>query len=212
MRKTIMVLSLAAVSCTAPVVDQSSINYIQSGFGQLNLVREGMAILPVIAGEGQETFRRPMNESIEHYLDTLIPEINYVSWNYSLAQISENDLTGEYAAAIASFKETAIVPKRFLQTCSELMGVRYLLFLGSGEFGTSESTEYNPLVGIYKRRKGSIYLIGQIWDAETGSVVWEAVGAGEASSASKLKKMPAFYKYVDAAAKGLIEQLRSTRL
>lgn len=160
---------LVATSCMSPsVVSDSQSTYKDQSLSHASLMEGGAAILPIVAGDGVEGFRRPYGDALYSALDSIQvlrkSGMEVVGWRQTLDAINNAGLTQDYDNAIASYERSAILDKATLGSLSEAVGVRYLVYV---------KLEYERSVHSSGLENTQIAGNTQLWDGQLGDVVYE---------------------------------------
>ena len=184
------ILITMLLGCTATIYDGSKVQYIKEEFTLESLKSEGLALLPVHAGAGQEGYRRPFADAINRKVDSLIPSLKFYRWQKTAELLNKHNLVKSYQDAILTYQKTAIFDKKFLYEIGSGVGARYLLFVSLQSFHTLKAI-------------AEVKAFAQVWDCREGDVVWEGWGAAFSSGGT-----PSVYEdYVSVAAEGLVRKL-----
>lgn len=199
-------LCVVLLGCAANICDKSKVQYVKEGFSSTSLESGGLALLPVVAGQGQEGYRRPFAESLNKAIASLKPNLKFLKWQKTMEILNEQNLTETYQNVISTYRETAIIDKNFLHEIGYALGVRYLLFVSLQEFHKASQTSYNILSGWSTTKTARVNAFAQIWDCGTGDVVWEGIGLAE-SKGGELTYEKEYEEYAHIAAEGLARKL-----
>ncbi|MCK4304244.1 MAG: hypothetical protein KAY24_08385 [Candidatus Eisenbacteria sp.] len=201
----IILLAMAA-GCAASIKDQSAVNYVGGDFAPDVLREGGMAMLPVVAGAGQEGYRRPLAECLTGECQLAMGTGRFAGWQETMEILNEEDLSDSYQMMIATYRETAILRKETVSRLGEALSVRFLLFCSLEQFHSQTSTTYSIFTGFNTVRKSGVTAFCQVWDAETGDVVWEGQAAAKSAGGELTYDKP-YEEYARIAAKGLAREL-----
>jgi len=191
---------LLFVKCAAVIYDKSSVQYIKDDFSSETFYNGGLAILPVVSGQGQEGYRRPFGEALNKGINTMLPGLHYLQWQRTMNVLNQHCLVEDYKKAILSYRETAILDKNLIRKIGEALELRYLLFVSLEEFHKASQTNYNILVGFHTTKTARINGFAQIWDCTNGDVVWDGIGLAE-SKGGDLTYEKDYIEYAKIAAK-----------
>lgn len=197
---------LLFIRCAAVIYDKSSVQYIKDDFSSDDLYNGGLAILPVVSGQGQEGYRRPFGEALNRGINTMLPRLHFLPWQQTMNILNQHGLVEDYQKAILSYRETAILDKNLILKIGEALDLRYLLFVSLEEFHKTSQTDYNILVGFHTTKTARINGFAQIWDCTNGDIVWEGIGLAE-SKGGDLTYEKDYTEYAKIAANGLVKLL-----
>lgn len=179
--KKILLLFLAVflTGCAASKFGSAGTSYQADDFSTAWFIEDGLAILPVVAGQGVEGFRRPFGVSIDKAVTASVAP-DAMRWMQTMDHINDAGLVDEYTNAIRSYRESAILNKNVLKKVAQAAGVRYLLYTAldppSNTVEKSRSLWNRDATATLETIEVSCFM--QVWDTELGDVVWE--GTGEA--------------------------------
>jgi len=194
------------MGCAAVIYDTSRLQYLKDVFGPESLNSGGLALLPVLAGKGQEGYRRPFGEALNHSFQTIKPQLNFIKWEDTMSIINQHGLTETYQDAILTYRDTAILGQSFLHQFAEALQVRYVLVVNLEEFHTSSVTKYSIWTGLTTITTTKVSSFAQVWDCSTADVVWE--GRGEAvSHPGEFTYDKPYEEFCQSAADGLVRKL-----
>src|SRR5262249_29206597 len=105
------------------------------------------------------------------------PPIRAVPIPEMLNRIGDQGLAGDYADMMSAFVRTGILERDRLRRIAAALGSRYALQPGLAEFGQSLNDKVE-LEGInrVRTRVSTLRLWLQLWDSQTGHIVWESTG------------------------------------
>jgi hypothetical protein len=171
-----------ASGCAASVQTASRVTYVDESFGQQAIADGGLAILPVLAGAGVEGYRRPFGESINAMADSLFGADDVMHWDVAMNAINAADLSGQYGAAIDTYRQTSILPSSTVLEIGKACKSRYLLVITLNPPTHESELKYGFFTGYHTEETVGVDAYAQVWDAVDGDVVWEGVGAASAKS------------------------------
>jgi hypothetical protein len=206
---SLLVLSAIILSgCAATIRDLSKVQYVKEGFVADSLRTGGLALLPVVAGQGQEGYRRPLADSLNFHIQRVRPNVQFIKWQDAITKLNDKGLAEKYQAAISTYRTTSIIDKSLVSEIGSALGVRYFLFVSLEDFRQSSKLGYSGLTGkLREDQTAKVNAFAQIWDSQTGDVVWEGIGHAEASSSEFTYLKGSYETYGGIAAKGLAQRL-----
>ena len=202
----VIVIAVMMTGCAATIYDKSSVSYVDAAFSPTHLRTHGLALLPVVAGQGQEGYRRPLGDCLAASTEELMGGGHFLGWRETMAALNEQDLSDEYEDLIGTYRETAILRQEAVNELGLALGVRYLLFVSLERFHTSTSTTYNAFTGLNSERTSAVNAFCQVWDTATGNVVWEGAAAARSAGNEFTYDKP-YEEYARKAADGLTARL-----
>jgi hypothetical protein len=101
----LVLLSIFLSGCAASIMDKTSVSYIKEDFNLDDVKSNGLAFLPVVAGQGVEGYRRPFGEAVnENMLKYKTSEMDFLKWQETLSCLNDSNLTTAYNNAIVTYK------------------------------------------------------------------------------------------------------------
>jgi hypothetical protein len=196
------------VGCAARVIDTSKLQYIAPEFDANSLAKEGLSLLPVVAGAGQEGLRRPLGSDLNRHLSGKLPEGKFFGNLETIDLINNAKLTEDYSKAIDDYNRSAILNKETLRKIGEAIGVRYLLYVKLLEQVQTQGLTRGSLSGdLIKTRGKKVSLFGQVWDCTLGDVVWEGTGEVSVESGEMTVVKQEIDELVDIATRSFLNNL-----
>ena len=160
----LFLILLVCSSCAAPVIDTSKLQYIAPEFKEDSLVGEGLSLLPVVAGAGQEGLRRPLGDKLNKHLGNELPEGKFIGTLETMDLINNAELTGDYSKLIEDYDRSAILNKSILHKIGEAVGVEHLLYVKLLEQVQTRGLTPGVLTkGLVETRGTRVNLFGQVW-------------------------------------------------
>ena len=202
----IILLLIGFYGCAASIQDLSKVQYIKEGFNSNLLTKYGFSLLPIVAGQGQEGYRRPFGDAINETMGKSFPNVKFIQWQETMNILNDNSLTKEYEDLILTYRSTAIIDKKLMQDIGQALNTRFLLFVSLEDFTKSQTTSYNFLLGWNTSKTATVNGFAQVWDCVEGDVVWEGYGTAY-SKGGELTYEKDYEEYSNVAAKGLIYKL-----
>jgi hypothetical protein len=159
------------------------IHYNVQSFDVGELRREPVAALGLLAPAGLQGFNPSLSHALVAALAEASPPIRGISTREMLNALNEKGLAAEYTDLIPGFARSGILERERLQRIGSALGSRYMLLPGLAE--------YNQVIidrlalsrwKLIQSRFVALRL--QLWDTQTGRVLWES--AGEVTVATEL--------------------------
>ena len=169
-------VTIAASSCTPIVpVDTSLITYQTNEPNPSEFYRYKVGILPVLAGEGYEGFRRTTADAVYDAIINRYKDISLKSAQETRTIINDANLTDDYSKLITDYSTSGIIHKNILNTIADELDVDFLLSCKVGYNASIHET-----LSIYSYRNyqevSEIDIYTQLWNPLNGDIVWEGTG------------------------------------
>lgn len=149
------------------------------------LARQPVATFGVLAPAGLQGFGPSLSQALATALAEAAPSVRGIPALETVNALNEQGLAAEYADLIAGFLRNGILERKRLQRIGSALRARYVLLPGLAEFD-QVMIDRLAISGlkVVQSRVTTLRLWLQLWDAQTGRLLWES--AGEATVASEL--------------------------
>jgi len=144
-----------------------------------------LAILGVVTTPGLQGFGAPLSHALTAALAEVSPSLRLISTRETVNALNDDGLAAHYADLMSGFSRSGILDRKVLKTVGRAVRSRYVVLPGLAEFRETilDRFEISGLK-IVQSRISTLRLWMQLWDTDTGRMLWEA--SGEASAASQL--------------------------
>ena len=154
-------------------------------FNVTELAREQVATLGLLTPAGLQGFNPPLSHALNAALSEVSPPIRGIAAYETVNVLNQQGLATEYGTLIAGFGRGGILESKPLRRIGSALSSRYVLLPGLAEF----NQVIIDRLSIYgwnfiQSRVTTLRLWLQLWDTQTGKIVWES--AGEVTVATKL--------------------------
>jgi hypothetical protein len=149
------------------------------------LAREPVATLGPLTPAGLQGFNPFLSRGLVAAISEVSPPIRGIPIHETVNVVNGQGLAAEYADLISGFVRSGILERERLQRIGSALGSRYVLLPGLADFNQVVIDKFE-IAGIkmVRNRVITLRLWLQLWDTQTGEIVWES--AGEATVASQL--------------------------
>lgn len=149
------------------------------------LTSEPVPVLGLVAPANLAGFAPSLSHALISALTTARPPIRVIPANETISAINEQGLTRDYKELLAGFTPGGILDRQRLRLIGSALGSRYLLLPGLAEFNQLIMDKYDIIgIKLVRTRVTTLRLWLQLWDAQTGRILWES--AGELTAATAL--------------------------
>lgn len=154
-------------------------------FNVTELAREHVATLGLLTPAGLQGFNPPLSHALNAALSEASPPIRGIPAHETVNVLNQQGLATEYGTLIAGFGRGGILEREPLRRIGSALSSRYVLLPGLAEFN-QVIIDRLSISGwnIIQSRVTTLRLWLQLWDTQTGKIVWES--AGEVTVATKL--------------------------
>ena len=201
-------LSLLTVSCASPlkqVTRQASELSRSEQFTREDLLSSSIGIL---TATGVKNYRLIIGNSLATALQELDAQWSITPSNQTINLINRADLGMEYSQMLEEYQISSILEKRTLQKISKALDVQYLILPNLLGYDRRTATRISVFgVRFVHTRSSTLRIMAQIWNGQTGDMVWE--GSAEVTLANEdiREKLISFDEISLLAWKTLIEKL-----
>src|SRR2546427_2847159 len=149
------------------------------------LAREPVATLGLLTSASLQGFNPSLSHALNAALSEASPPIRGIAAHETLNTLNQKGLGAEYSTLIASFGRSGILEREPLQRIGSALSSRYVLLPGLAEFNQVIIDRF-AVQGLtfIRSRVTTLRLWLQLWDAQTGKILWES--AGEVTVATEL--------------------------
>src|SRR5262245_23003377 len=171
------------------------------------LASERVATFGVVAPPGLQGFGPALSHALGEALAQATPPLPAQPIPDTLNAINQQGLTAEYADLLSGFARSGMLERRRLQALGSALRCRYVLLPGLAGFDEvlGDSFEISGLK-IVRSRVTTLRLWLQLWDTQTGRLLWES--AGEARVASELLRPDRTVAFDETARKLWLRMIR----
>ena len=148
-------------------------------FDTANLASERVAALGLIAPANLQGFAPSLSHALINALTKVQPPIRVIPAYETINIINEagQGSAQNYADLMAGFASGGILERQRLRVIGTALGSRYLLLPGLAEFNQLVMDKYDVMgLKLVRTRVTTLRLWLQLWDAQTGSILWESAG------------------------------------
>jgi hypothetical protein len=148
-------------------------------FEASNLTSVPVAVLGFIAPPPLQGFAPSLSHALTTALRKASPPIQVIPEYETVSRINEQGqgLAQTYANLLSGFATGGILQLQWLRPIGSALGTRYLLLPGLAEFDQLVMDKYEAVgVKLVRTRITTLRLWLQLWDAQTGRMLWESAG------------------------------------
>jgi len=145
--------------------------------GVAELARQPLATLGPITPAGFQGFNPFLSRALIAAMSEASPPIRGVPTHETVNMINGKGLSEEYGELIAGFVRSGILERERLKRLGSTLGSRYVLLPGLADFNQIlvDRFEFAGLK-IVRNRVITLRVWLQLWDTQTGQMVWESTG------------------------------------
>ncbi|MBK8019549.1 MAG: hypothetical protein JNL33_04595 [Betaproteobacteria bacterium] len=140
------------------------------------LSRGGLAILTPSTVTGQEEDRQTLALLFTESLSRTRPELRIVPLPEVLSAVNRNSLVDAYQHLYADYRLTGVFQRDVLARLGQATDTRYLGQLKLARLEQGAKGRFGLLgLSVLQTQYAHMRLFFQIWDAQTGAVIWEGI-------------------------------------
>jgi len=149
------------------------------------LSRQPVVTVGLVAAGGLAGYSTALSHALVAALAEASPPIRAVPSHEIANAVNDRGLAGEYTELLAGFARNGIMERDRLQRIGSALGLRYLLLPGLAQFDHAilDRFEFTGLK-IIRTRVTILRVWLQLWDMQTGHILWES--AGEVATSSEV--------------------------
>ena len=170
---------LVSVACAGPLMQRSGGArqlYRESGFGRQHLREGGLSFLAPSLSLGQETLGHALVPKLFEEFERALPDANVVPPSLAASRINEAGLSGPYAEMMRTYDRTGILEREALARIAQAIEARYVAVPILVNFHEEMNTRLSTLgFRLAKTATTNTRVQLQIWDGQTGHIVWEGL-------------------------------------
>lgn len=143
---------------------------------------------------------------LAHVLHKVAPQIQFVSPQRSISQINQQGLAAEYAQMRADAEQSNILNRDTLKKVGTAVGARFVFQPRLAAFDQIMYDRWSfPALGVLlvQVRSSILRLSVQLWNAETGELLWSSMAEGTMQSEA-VSKDPVYFEDAARVALGSI--------
>lgn len=178
---------LFLVSCSATPLVQSNFSAMEPFRNPGHVVignGDAIALLTLMGNAGGQEQKNLLVDFVSESIKKRNPNAKVVPYWEGLNIINGKGYTADYAQMIQEYLTTGILNKSTLGKFGKILGVKYFIQPKLTDFSQQQSTRFSLLgLTLFKTHESRIKLYFEVWEADTGRIVW--VGSTEANMASE---------------------------
>jgi hypothetical protein len=201
-----LLLTFGLASCTTQI--NSEVEHSSFGLQPNDLEIHGVGFLTPAAATGQETDKQSLSLMFADELAQMRPYARVAPLPEVLSAVNESGLADEYKQMYRDYLQTGILEQDVLSSIGEVAGVRYLVQLSLAGFAQGANKRLGVLgLRLIDTKQATMRVFMQIWDSQTGSVVWEGAEEVHFAYDTSSEKPVTFKAIAERTARGLFELL-----
>jgi hypothetical protein len=201
---------LAAVfstGCSTKQID-ATVQYEDISLEPNGLTKHGLGFITPSTVTGREQDIQSLALIFARVLEKERPDIRVISLPEALSAINQAGLADEYKQMYVDYSGTGIFKKDSLRKVGDVIGVRYLVQLKLSGFSQNSRGRFSFLgLRLLQTKEANIRLFFQIWNSQTGAIVWEGTEEVNYARDTSKEKPITFQLIVEEIALNLVNKL-----
>jgi hypothetical protein len=141
------------------------------------MASQPIAVAGVVAPPTLQGFSPSLSLALVAAIDEVRPPIQAIPPYRTLSLLNEKGLAGDYANLISGYSASGILDHQRLHDIGNALGSSYLMLPGLAEFNQTVLDKFEALgFKALRTRITTLRLWLQLWDTQTGQIVWESSG------------------------------------
>jgi hypothetical protein len=142
-----------------------------------DLARMPVVVLAFVAPGNLQGFSPTLSHALSGALAEVTPPIREIPTDETLNLLTDKGLAAEYADMRAGFARNGMLDRQRLRRIGLGLGSRYALLPGVAEFNEEILDKFEWAgIKLLRNRVTTLRLWLQLWDSQTGHIVWESSG------------------------------------
>jgi hypothetical protein len=138
---------------------------------------ETVATLGPVAPGGLQGSSPVVSLALANALADVRPPIRTISAFETVNRLTDRDLAEEYAHLLSGFARTGMLERQRLRRIGSGLGVRYVLLPGFAQLDETVIDRFEAGgLKLLRNRLTTLRLWLQLWDVQSGHLVWESTG------------------------------------
>ena len=146
-------------------------------FDTRDLAGMPVVVLAFVAPANLQGFSPTLSHALTGALTDVAPPIREIPTNETLNRLTDQGLATEYADLRAGFARNGMLDRQRLRRIGLGLGPRYVLLPGLAQFDETVIDKFEAAgIKLLRNRVTTLRLWLQLWDSQTGHIVWESSG------------------------------------
>jgi hypothetical protein len=142
-----------------------------------NLTEKPIAALGLIAPANLQGLGPTLSHALLAAFTKVQPPVRVIPSYETVGIINEQGLAQNYAELLSGFRLGGILQRQQLGPIGSALGSRYVLLPGLAEFNQLIMDKYEVIgLKLVRTRVTTLRLWLQLWDVQTGRILWESAG------------------------------------
>jgi hypothetical protein len=178
-RARFAILAFVAAACTPLYLSDSYVTSTPRSqhLSVSKLTSQRVGVLGVVAPPGLQGLGLSVSNALVDALGRAQPPIRAIPVIDTISIINEQGLAQNYVNLLSEYGPKGILELQGLRQIGSALGSRYVFLPGLGEFTQTIVDKFEAMgLKLVRSRVTTLRLWLQLWDAQTGSILWESAG------------------------------------
>ena len=154
-----------------------------ASFDRKDLARTPVVVLAFMAPAALQGLNPTMSHALSAALGEVRPPIREIPTRETVNHLTDKGLATEYANMRAGFARNGMLDRQQLRRLGSGLGSHYVLLPGLAQFGEETLDKFEAAgIKLVRNKVTTLRLWLQLWDTQTGHMVWESSGEGTTSA------------------------------
>lgn len=146
-------------------------------FDTSELARMPVVVLAFVTPGNLQGFGPTLSHALSGALTEVTPPIREIPTDETLNRLTDHGLATEYADLRAGFARNGMLDRPRLRRIGSGVGGRYVLLPGIAQFDEQILDKFEAWgIKLLRNRVTTLRLWLQLWDSQTGHIVWQSSG------------------------------------
>ncbi len=171
-----MVQTIFLTSCGVATQITCDLDHRNVGsIAEASLRQHGIGVMTPSIVTGRETDKQIIGEVLSDVIESRLGANSVVSLVQFINHVNTAGLADTYASALEMYDKTGVLPLASIGHIGEAVNVRYLAKLSLANFEQNQVERFGIAgVRVLTTNRTRIRVFLEIWDSETGQIVWYA--------------------------------------
>jgi len=148
-----------------------------TSFNASALARKPVVVLAFVAPGNLQGYSPTLSHALSGALAEVTPPIREIPTIETLNRLTDKGLAAEYGDLRAGFARNGMLDRQRLRRIGLGLGSQYVLLPGLAQFGEEILDKFEAGgVKLLRNRVTTLRLWLQLWDSQSGHIVWESSG------------------------------------
>ena len=179
LNSSLVLLLTCVVGCDPPYLSDTyaTSNPKLKSFDASELTRSPVVVLAFLTPGNLQGFGPTLSHALTGALAQVSPPIREISTNETLNRLTDAGLASDYADLRTGFARNGILDRERLRRIGQGLGAQYVLLPGLAQFDEAIVDKFEAIgIKLLRNRVTTLRIWLQLWDSQTGHIVWESSG------------------------------------